>query len=103
MSTKRKSNNKSKSKRVVGLAVTKKKTVGNTGKTVAELEAFLTEDFFERLGQSIGYEAYEAMALDIAVRCEATMRAEAATDPEGPEEMLQFLDEYRLTHPEFTK
>jgi hypothetical protein len=43
------------------------------------------------------------MALEIAVYAEADMRENAEADPEHPEELLQFLDEYRMMHPEFTK
>ena len=99
MSTKR----KSPSKRASSMKVAKKKTLGNTGKTAEEIAGFLTEDFFGRVAQSIGPEAYEAMALNIALETEDTVRGWEA-DPDHPEdELLQFLDEYRLTHPEFTK
>ena len=104
MSTKRGSKSKSKSKQTSGRKpVAKKKTLGNTGKTAEEIAGFLTEDFFGRVAQSIGPEAYEAMALNIALETEDTVRGWEA-DPDHPEdELLQFLDEYRLTHPEFTK
>jgi hypothetical protein len=97
MSTKRKS------KRAVGLAVTKKKTVGNTGKTVAEITGMLSEDMFGRLAQSIGEEAYDEFCLDLAVRFEGFLRDESDPSYEPEHPLLQFLDEYRLTHPEFTK
>jgi hypothetical protein len=97
MSTKRKS------KRVVGLAVTKKKTLRGTDRTAGEITGMLSEDMFGRLAQSIGEEAFEEFYLELALRMESRLRADEA-DPTHPEdETLQFLDEYRMTHPEFTK
>jgi hypothetical protein len=98
MNAKRKSKQKSSPK-----PVAKKKTLRNTGKTTEEITGMLSEDFFGRVAQSIGYEAYEQMCLNIALETEDTVRGWEA-DPEHPEDaLLQFLDEYRLTHPEFTK
>jgi hypothetical protein len=94
---------KRKSKRAVGLTVTKKKTLGNTGRTVDEITGLLSEDMFGRLAQSIGEEAYDEFVLELALRMESRLRTEEA-DPTHPEdETLQWLDEYRMTHPEFTK
>jgi hypothetical protein len=101
MSTKRKI--KSKSKRAVGLNVTKKKAVRNTGRTVDEIAGMLSEDMFGRLFQSIGPEAFEEFALDLAVRFEDILRDETDPDYDPEDALLQLLDEYRMTHPEFTK